>query len=114
VIYAYIPSAANDGGGCSLPSFFAGPNGDNIADATLNSVSHEQFESVADPFVNSNGSLGWFDDRDSAGRVEGEIGDKCVRALGSIQPDGRNITLNGHPYLLQKEWSNRAHGCAFA
>jgi hypothetical protein len=114
LIYAYIPSAANDGGGCSLPSFFAGPNGNNIADATLNSVSHEQFESVTDPFVNTNGNLGWFDDRDSAGRIEGEIGDKCVRALGSIQADGRNITLNGHPYLLQKEWSNRAHGCAFA
>jgi len=31
--------------------------------------------------------------------------------FGSIAEDGRNVTLNGHPYLVQEEWSDAANGC---
>ncbi len=107
--YAYIPSAANGGGRCSLPPNFSGPNHDNIADATLDSVSHEQFETVSDP----DPGTGWYDDNVSA-KLEGEIGDKCVTSFGSLNPDDSNVTLHGHPYLLQEEWSNTLGRCSFS
>ena len=42
------------------------------------------------------------------------MGDKCVTDYGNILPDGSNVTLNGHPYILQAEWSDAAGSCAFA
>jgi hypothetical protein len=108
-LYAYIPSAANGGGQCNLPPDFSGPNHDNIADATLDSVSHEQFETVSDP----NPGSGWYDDSASA-KLEGEIGDKCESSFGSLNADGSNIILHGHPYLLQQEWSNTLGHCSFS
>lgn len=108
-IYAYIPSVANGDGRCNLPTYVDGPNHDNVGDATLDVVSHEQFEAETDPDTTS----GWFDDSSSQKR-EGEIGDKCVSAFGGLGPDNGNVTLNGHHYLLQKEWSNAANGCAFS
>ncbi len=108
-LYAYIPSAANGGGRCSLPSDFSGPNHDNIADATLDSVSHEQFETVSDPTAGT----GWYDDS-SAAKLEGEIGDKCEQSFGTLNADDSNVVLHGDPYLLQQEWSNKVNGCAFS
>jgi hypothetical protein len=103
VIYAYLPVLSD----CSqLPelSTYGSPNHDVIADATINSMSHEHFEAVTDPFGRS-----WFDGDPS----RGEIGDKCEYRFGAVRGDGSNITLNhGHAYLLQEEWSNRAGRCA--
>jgi hypothetical protein len=106
-IYAYIPSAANGGGRCNLPAGFTGPNHDNIADATLDFISHEQFESVTDP----DASSGWYDDSAQA-KLEGEIGDKCESSFGPLAADNSDVSLHGHPYLLQQEWSNKVNGCA--
>jgi hypothetical protein len=108
-IYAYMPSAANANGRCSFPSDFTGPNHDNIADATLDSVSHEQFESVSDP----DASSGWFDDSSSLKR-EGEVGDKCVQSYGPLNASNGDIVLGGHSYFLQEEWSNLVNRCAFS
>lgn len=102
--YAYIADTA----GCTdLPSFgqYPSPNHDATADAVLSTVSHEQFEAVSDPI---NG--GWFD----SSPYTGEMGDKCDTDFGTIHPDGSNVTLHGHPYIVQAEWSNASGSCAFA
>jgi len=98
VLYANMPFAALPG--CSPGE---SPN-NNDADAVLNVTSHEHNETMTDPLGNA-----WFDD---AGN---ENGDKCAfvfgAALGSTA-DGRfNQRINGHPYWLQEEWSNRRKGC---
>jgi hypothetical protein len=56
---------------------------------------------VADPKV-STGPYAWYDAHGY------EMADKCADKLGSIALDGHNITLNGHPYIIQEEWSNKA------
>lgn len=83
----------------------ASPNGDRVADAIISVVSHEQFETVSDPSAQS-----WYE----AGIEEGEIGDLCVNAYGTLRPDGSNITLaHGDEYVIQQEWSDLAGGCTF-
>jgi hypothetical protein len=94
VIYANMPYGETWPGVCR--DFGTSPNGDIAADAEISISSHEQFEAVTDPLLD-----GWFDS-DSTG----EIGDKCAYKYGSIMPDGHNLTLNGHPYIAQLEWSN--------
>jgi len=99
-IYAYVPVLAD----CADLNGYASPNHDAIADATINSLSHEHFEAVTDP-----DGLGWYDGDSS----RGEIGDKCEYRFGTTLPGGGNVTLaHGHTYLLQMEWSNRAGACA--
>ena len=111
-IYAYVPDPATHQQGCALGS---SPNGDVIADSAIDFSAHEQFESVTDPVQLSEKTLAWFDDAQrTAGRNEGEIGDKCVENFGHPAGDGGNVTLaNGHRYLLQAMWSNSAGECAF-
>lgn len=76
-------------------SSYYSPNGDYIADGMISTTSHEQFEMVTDPLLN-----GW---KDSAGF---EIGDKCAYVYGTPASDGGDVTLNGHRYILQAEFSN--------
>ncbi len=94
VIYANMPYGDTWPGVCR--GFGTSPNGDVAADGEISMSSHEQFEAVTDPLF-----AAWFDS-DSTG----EIGDKCAYKYGSIMPDGHNLVLNGHPYILQLEWSN--------
>jgi hypothetical protein len=84
------------------------PNGDPIADAVIDVVSHEHFETVTDPM----GYRGWYDHS----QQEGEVGDLCAWVqLGHTRPDGSTVTLNnGHSYFVQPEWSNATNGCAYA
>lgn len=102
--YMYLANNAD----CSyLPTFDYGPTpyGDQYADSVINSLSHEQFESVTDPQ-----SHGWYDGDPSGG----EIGDKCETTFGSTDGSGANVTLNnGHGYVLQEEYSDLAGGCAY-
>jgi len=101
-IYSYIGDVFGTYQG-PIPS----PNGDPLADAVLDVVSHEHFETVTDPFP----GRGWYDTLST----HGEIGDKCESAFGPRRANGANVTLNhGHSYLLQAEWSNAAHGCALS
>ncbi len=95
-IYAAMPYAASFN--CSTGGKL--PNNDD-ADLTINVTSHEQMEAATDPNPNS----GW---ADSSGN---ENGDKCAWTFGSVNGDGSNVNFNGHPYLLQQEWSNAIDGC---
>jgi hypothetical protein len=101
VSYASMPDSATHMD--IFPGVPTSPNNDIIADNEISITSHEQFEMESDPLQN-----GWFDTTSSSG----EIGDKCVRNYVSVNPDGSNVVMNGHPYILQAEWSNYQNGCA--
>lgn len=63
--------------------------------------SHQLIEVVTDPEVGLlNGVLGWYDPQGS----DGEIGDICNSQEAAV-------TINGHSYTVQKEWSNRQNNC---
>src|SRR5450631_188254 len=71
-----------------------GPNG-ALKDSVNNVFSHEIFETITDPDLNA-----WW--RTATGD---EIGDICNFNLANP------ISLNGHSYAIQKEYSNKAHTC---
>ena len=102
--YIYLANNASCG---YLPTFDSGvaPYGDQAVDAVINSLSHEQFETMTDPV-----SGGWYERNPS----DGEIADKCETTFGQVAADGATVTLNhGHSYALQMEYSNRAGGCVY-
>ena len=104
VIYADVPDPGNGNVGSCLAtaaSGYAAPNSGAFADSSVNLVAHEQFESVTDPIFN-----GWYYQDNNH-----EIGDECVWRLGAVASDGSNVALNGHKYLVQEMWSNKAGGC---
>lgn len=85
------------------------PNGDWTTDVAISLTSHEQFEAITD----SQG--GWYFDNPIPGKPGiNEIADGCEERYGQINADGSNVHLNGHPYLVQQEWSNQAGACALA
>ncbi|MBV9121616.1 MAG: hypothetical protein JOZ39_12980 [Chloroflexi bacterium] len=101
-LYSNMPYAGTDLAGCGISPGVSNPtpNGDIDADSEINATSHELMESVTDPL-----GTGWFFN-DGAH----EIGDQCAYVFGSA-PGGANQHLNGHAYIMQLEWSNRASGC---
>jgi len=104
VIYADVPDPGNGNSGSCLATAATGataPNSGAFADSAVNLVAHEGFEAVTDPLFN-----GWYyQDTDH------EIGDECVWKFGPLAGDGSDISLNGHRYLVQEMWSNKAGGC---
>ncbi len=90
------------------------------ADASINDMSHEIFETITDPFGG-----GWWNDGD--GITKGEIGDKCLgrfdpfwNQAGNIEPPPSNkqdqdgtYTLGGENFVLQEEWSNSDERCTY-
>ncbi len=104
VLYANQPYTGTTPAGCTTPT---SPNGDLDADSTINVVSHELMETVTDPSV-GNGNYAWMD---SSGQ---ENGDKCNFVFGSTDAAGADLYSNGHPYIVQQEWSNRAGACAMS
>jgi hypothetical protein len=104
VLFANMPSAASIGYAVPDP-VPAAPN-DAAIDPTITMSSHELFESMSDPYVNSS-SAAW--SLDSVAHCE--MGDKCG-TFGTLNARGANIVLpNGHEYILQDEWSNAFGGC---
>ena len=107
-IYANMPY--DETWATSCRSFRKSPNNDFAADSEISVTSHEHFEAVTDlnppPTTPNPPVTAW---TDSAGY---EIGDKCAYNYGRQAKDGSNITLNGHPYIMQLEWSNAKSGCA--
>lgn len=104
----YMPYmlVANVSGCDSLPTYGEAPAPFNapLADAIINSMSHEQFEMVSDPTGES-----WYDDSDYS-----EIGDKCETTFGAPAADGSDVQLgHGHGYALQEEWSAATGSCAY-
>ena len=104
ILYADQPYTGTTPAGCSTPT---SPNGDPDADSTINVVSHELMETVTDPSV-GNSNYAWID---STGQ---EIGDKCNFTFGATDGAGADLYANGHPYIVQSEWSNRASGCSMS
>jgi hypothetical protein len=99
VLYANMPDMT----ACAqlLP---ASPNGDLNADSAINLTSHEHFEAVTDPYLTA-----WYDD----GLYGYEIGDECAWMFGPVS-NGGDVTLNGHPYIVQEEWSNASSACTLS
>jgi len=98
IIYSNMPDFNGLSGRCT-PRGLPPPNGDYYADPEINILSHELFEAVSDPLLNA-----WHDS-------SREIGDKCAWTFGTVSPDGSNLVLNDHKYLVQLEWSNYGSTC---
>jgi hypothetical protein len=101
ILYAAMPYAGNFLPGCYGLS--GSPNHDIDADAEINLTSHEQMELATDPEAS-----GWFG---PAGIFNDEIGDKCAGVFGPLSANGADISLKGHPYVVQEEWDNAVSGC---
>ena len=103
-LYAVEPDdAAVYEDGCGTGQSPAGNN----ADDTISTISHEQNEAITDPFATA-----WYSDDAGAGYPE--IGDLCAYDFGAMlgTPGTEyNQVINGHPYLLQLEYSNQDSGC---
>ncbi|HEU0027412.1 MAG TPA: hypothetical protein VFQ25_09880, partial [Ktedonobacterales bacterium] len=101
--YMYIADVS----GCDFVPTFGeapAPYGAPLADAIINSLSHEQFEMVSDP-----GGQGWYG---SGG--DSEIADRCETSFGPPASDGSTVRLaNGHGYAIQREWSNATNSCTY-
>jgi hypothetical protein len=96
-MYAAMPYTGTNLSACGVSK---SPNGNIDADSTINVTSHEQNEAATDPHLNA-----WYD---ASGN---EIGDKCAWTFGHVNPDGSNVTWNGHEYIVQQEWDNHVSGC---
>lgn len=109
IIYASMPYAATWATGfqynCGTKSVTT--NGFPDADIEISPTSHEHEEAVTDPdpWGPGDSRTGWVD---SSGY---ENGDKCAYYYGTIASDGHNIVLNGHPYVMQLNWSNADNTC---
>jgi hypothetical protein len=93
----------------NVPGCAAAPPNPNgaLADSTNSVLSHELIESITDPDLDA-----WVADN-SLIAAGAEIGDLC-------EPTGNSngqfldsyVSLNGHPYEMQLEYSNTYHACA--
>ncbi len=88
--------------GCLLQQ--PSPNEEH-ADAAISTSSHELFETVSDPLGNS-----WFMSNVAITNST-EMADLCQKIYGTLDGSGANLTLNGHSYQVQFEYSNAAGGC---
>jgi len=96
VVYTNQPYGLNAGSPCQVPNA-PSPNGNPAADTAATAASHEITESITDPLINA-----W---KDSSGS---EIGDECAYYYGLVGWDSgkANELWDGHPFLLQTEYSN--------
>ena len=104
ILYADQPYTGTTPAGCNTPT---SPNNDLDADSTINVVSHELMETVTDPSV-GNSNYAWIDSSGS------EIGDKCNFTFGPTDAAGADLYANGHPYIVQQEWSNKLGACSMS
>jgi hypothetical protein len=102
VIYAVVPDPTIE----FTPGPGSDPEGNPIAESTLDTVAHETFEAITNPEGN-----GWMDPNGF------EAADKCENPedgtpLG-FAADGSpyDQVINGHEYLVQMMWSDAAAGC---
>jgi hypothetical protein len=92
----------------AIPACASGssPNA-NVADTTINTISHEHNEAITDPFEDA-----WY--ANDPPNYD-ENGDLCAwnfgAALGGIGSTSYNQVINGDHYWLQQEYSNADDGC---
>jgi PKD domain len=100
VLYAVIPYPAVPG---HCESDNPRPNS-STADPTLSTISHEQIETVTDPYGNA-----WIDGQGN------EIADLCLTnfgpRLGGRAATAWNETIHGGHFFLQEIWSNADSAC---
>jgi len=98
VIYSLEPYQA-------VPECQTGPPSPNglVIDSTLDTLSHEFFESISDP-----DGTAWYNTQSLDENGE-EVADICV-TTSTIYPV---VKLNGTLYELQAVYSNVYHGCAY-
>jgi hypothetical protein len=108
IIYSNMPYDAQTAGNpvtCDVGDY---PNG-NPSDPEISTTSHEQNESMTDPF-----GTGWWDSNANDPSAGYENGDMCAYDFGTTTGDANkewNQTINGHHYLMQLEWDNTTNGC---
>src|SRR5581483_714455 len=85
----------------------ADPQGNPDAEQAIDVAGHELVESITDPV-----GTGWMDPNGNEVADKCEIGPQHGTPLG-YAPDGSpyNQLINGHQYLLQMMWDNKASGC---
>jgi hypothetical protein len=98
---------------CSINGFTANPKGPTPngvqQDSTYSAVSHEVFETITDPLIDS-----WINPDPF---YPAEIGDLCSYVTGQFVNGAvvpQNTVLNGVTYRIQFEYSNARHGCSNA
>ena len=100
LLYIVVPYAAVPG---HCQSNNPRPNG-STADPVLSSLSHEQIETITDPYGDA-----WIDGSGD------EIADLCLRdygrALGGSPAAAYDEVINGHHYWLQEIYSLVQHAC---
>jgi hypothetical protein len=103
VIYAVIPDPTIE----FTPSPGSDPEGNPIAESTLDTVAHETFEAMTNPEGNA-----WMDPNGFEAADKCENGPQQGTPLG-FASDGSpyNQVINGHEYLVQMIWSDAANGC---
>jgi hypothetical protein len=87
---------------CFVPSPW--PNG-RAVDSAINISAGQIMATLTDPF-----GTAWNVD----GNQSDEIDFLCFFDFGARAPDGSNVTLGGHKYVVQQEWSNASSGCVLA
>ena len=100
--YLYTVEPYQDVGGCrnnvgNQPLPNGASPGVDPADPGYSTLSHELFETITDPLLNA-----WFTGLDG-----NEIGDLCASF-------DNFVTVNGHHYVLQSEYSDIRHLCVSA
>jgi hypothetical protein len=103
VIYAVIPDPTIE----FTPGAGTDPEGNPIAESTLDTVAHETFEAITNPVGN-----GWMDPNGFEAADKCENGPQDGTPLGyALDGSPYNQLINGHEYLVQTMWSNVASGC---
>jgi hypothetical protein len=108
IIYSNMPYDAQTAGNpltCDVGDY---PN-NNPSDPEISTTSHEQNESMTDPF-----GTGWWDSNSNDSAAGYENGDMCAYDFGTTSGPANaewNQTINGHHYLMQLEWDNSTNGC---
>ena len=105
-IYANIPYAPGDTGGCGVGQY---PNGvsNGKADDVFSVLSHEANESITDPTLEAWYDSEGFENADECRNVPEEFGSPLGGSPGSLY----NQSIAGDHYYLQQEWSNDAAAC---
>ena len=102
-LYDVMPWA--DVPGCQSGYSPNGSGGNDPLDDQLTLMSHEQSETITDPFGNA-----WWDANGE------EVADRCLDpdwfgSLGGVLPDQYNELIDGDQYILQGNYSNDGETC---
>jgi hypothetical protein len=98
VLYSVEPYQNVPGCAIAQPSV-NGP----LVDSTADSLFHEFFETISDPDLDA-----WWNTYSQA-LYGDEIGDECVQ----VNFSNPVVSLSGHSYQVQPEYSNTYHACAY-